>query len=212
MPPLEDLKAAVEKELPSVEPPQEQSSIAKWQPQEKALLDKGLTPKTIHDRLRLKHSGEYDGKLGAVKRMVKRLRIEQGVSASDIAIPVETEPGHIAQVDFGYAGYRYDSRTGHQRKAWVFVMVLGYSRHQYVEYVFDQRAETWVKLHINAFKQLGGVPAEVVPDNLKAAVLKAAFSSSEDTTLNRSYRELARHYGFKIAPTPPRAPKKIGQG
>ncbi len=211
LPPLEELKAAIEKELPSVEPPQQQSSIGKWQPQVKELLAQGLTPKAIHDRLRLKHPDEYDGKLGAIKRMVKRLRIEQGVSANDIAIPVETEPGHSAQVDFGYAGYRYDPKTGRQRKAWVFVMVLGYSRHQYVEYVFDQKAETWVKLHISAFNEFKAVPREVVPDNLKAAVLKAAFSSSEDTTLNRSYRELARHCGFKIAPTPPRAPKKKGK-
>jgi transposase len=211
LPPLEELKAVVEKELRSVDPPQQQSSIAKWQPEVKELLENGLTPKTIHDRLRLKHPGEYEGQLGAVKRMVKRLRIEQGVSANDIAIPVETEPGHVAQVDFGYAGYRYDPKTDGKRKAWVFVMVLGHSRHQYVEYVFDQKAETWVKLHVNAFKALGAVPSEIVPDNLKAAVLKAAFASSEDSTLNRSYRELARHYGFKIAPTPPRAPKKKGK-
>ena len=211
LPPLEELKAAVAKELHTVEPAQQQSSIAKWQPQVKELLGKGLTPKAIHDRLRLKHPGEYGGKIGAVKRMVKRLRHEQGVSAIDIAIPVETKPGHVAQVDFGYAGYRRDPETRRMRKAWVFVMVLGYSRHQYVQYVFDQKAETWVRLHINAFKELQGVPTEIVPDNLKAAVLKAAFSSSEDTTLNRSYRELARHYGFKIAPTPPRAPKKKGK-
>jgi len=211
LPPLEELKAAVEKELPSVEPPQQQSSIAKWQPEVKELLENGLTPKTIHDRLRLKHPGEYEGQLGAVKRMVRRLRIEQGVSANDIAIPVETEPGHVAQVDFGYAGYRRDPKTDTKRKAWVFVMVLGHSRHQYVEHVFDQKAESWVKLHVNAFKEFGAVPSEIVPDNLKAAVLKAAFASSEDSTLNRSYRELARHYGFKIAPTPPRAPKKKGK-
>ncbi len=210
LPSLEELKKAVEAELPAVEPPQQQSSIAEWQPQVKDLLEKGLTPKAIHDRLRLQRADEYRGHIGAVKRMVKRLRREQGVSAEEIAIPVETKPGHTAQVDFGYAGYRYDPQTARQRKAWVFVMVLGYSRHQYVEYVFDQKAETWVRLHINAFKELG-VPAEIVPDNLKAAVLKAAFSSSEDTTLNRSYRELARHYGFRIAPTPPRAPKKKGK-
>ena len=211
LPALEELKAAVEEQLPAVEPAQQQSSIAKWQPEVKALLAKGLAPKAIHDRLRLKYPDEYDGKIGALKRMVKRLRVEQGVSANDIAIPVETEPGHTAQVDFGYAGYRYDPQTGRQRKAWVFVMVLGYSRHQYAEYVFNQKVETWVKLHVNAFKAFGAVPEEIVPDNLKAAVLKAAFSSSEDTTLNRTYRELARHYGFRIAPTPPRAPKKKGK-
>jgi transposase len=47
-----------------------------------------------------------------------------------------------------------------------------------------------------------------VPDNLKSAVIRAAFAPSDPTTLNRSYRELARHYGFKIALTPRRSPEK----
>src|SRR5690606_32873613 len=102
LPPIEALKVAVDKELPSVEPPQQQSSIAKWRSEIEELVDKGLTPKTIHDRLRLKHPEEYEGKLGAVKRMVRRIRIEKGVSATDIVIPVDTKPGHSAQVDFGY--------------------------------------------------------------------------------------------------------------
>jgi hypothetical protein len=51
----------------------------------------------------------------------------------------------------------------------------------------------------------------VVPDNLKAAVIRAAFGVDGGTALNRSYRELARHYGFKIDPTPVYAPKKKGK-
>jgi hypothetical protein len=51
----------------------------------------------------------------------------------------------------------------------------------------------------------------LVPDNLKAAVLRAAFGMGDDAVLNRSYRELARHYGFKIDPTPPRSPEKKGK-
>jgi transposase len=51
----------------------------------------------------------------------------------------------------------------------------------------------------------------VRPDNLKAAVIRAAFGVDEDTGLNRSYREFARHYGITIDPTPPRSPKKKGK-
>jgi hypothetical protein len=51
----------------------------------------------------------------------------------------------------------------------------------------------------------------LVPDNLKAAVIRAAFTPSEPTSLNRSYRELARHFGFKVDPAPPYAPKKKGK-
>ncbi|WIG99510.1 DDE-type integrase/transposase/recombinase [Myxococcus sp. SDU36] len=51
----------------------------------------------------------------------------------------------------------------------------------------------------------------VVPDNLKAAVLRAAFTPDVPSALNRSYREVARHYGFKVDPTPPYAPQKKGK-
>ncbi len=44
---------------------------------------------------------DFDGTYWAVKRMVKRLRRERGVRAEDVAIPVETQPGEAAQVDFG---------------------------------------------------------------------------------------------------------------
>lgn len=212
LPSFEELRQALERELPPpATPTQQQSSLLKWRDEIKELHDNGLGATAIHDRLRLKHPGKYVGKIGAMKRMVRQFRKAAGIAAKDVVIPVETRPGQIAQVDFGYAGYMLDPDSGKQRKAWVFVMVLGYSRHMYVEYVFDQRAETWVRLHMNAFKALKGVPEEIVPDNLKAAVLKAAYSSSEDTVLNRSYRELARYYGFRIGPTPPRSPEKKGK-
>jgi hypothetical protein len=124
---------------------------------------------------------------------------------------VETDPGQIAQVDFGYVGKLLDPSTMTLRKAWCFVMVLGFSRHMVVRVVFDQKIETWLQLHLEAFAELGGVVDTVVPDNLKAAVIRAAFAVDGTTELNRSYRELARHYGFKVDPTPPRSPQKKGK-
>jgi transposase len=55
---------------------------------------------------------------------------------------VERDPGEEAQVDFGYAGRMLDPATGQLRKAWAFVMTLAHSRHQYVEFVFDQSLPT----------------------------------------------------------------------
>ncbi len=94
------------------------------------------------------------------------------------------------------------------RKAWAFVMTLSYSRHQYVEFVFDQSVATWLKLHRNAFAYFGGVPRRIVLDNLKAAIIKA---SVEDPQVQRSYRDLAEHYGFLIAPCRPRTPEHKGK-
>jgi transposase len=128
-----------------------------------------------------------------------------------VVVPVETAPGEVAQVDFGYVGKIYDGVSENFRKAWVFVMVLGYSRLMWSPIVFDQKVETWLELHVRAFDALGGVPLVLVPDNLKSAVIRAAFAPSDEVGLNRSYRELARHYGCKIDPTPPRAPEKKGK-
>ena len=78
-------------------------------------------------------------------------------------------------------------------------------------WVFDQKVETWLALHRNAFEWFGGVPDTVVPDNLKSAVINAAFTPNDTTELNRNYRELARHYAFKIDPAPPYSPEKKGK-
>ena len=63
-------------------------------------------------------------------------------------------------------------------------MVLGFSRHMFARVVFDQRIETWLRLHIETFATFGGVVDTVVPDNLKAAVIHAAFGLSDNPALN----------------------------
>ena len=53
------------------------------------------------------------------------------------------------------------------------------------------------------------MPTRLVPDNLKTAVVLARFGG--DPVIQRSYRECAEHYGFRIAPTPPRSPQHKGK-
>lgn len=208
LPSLEELKAAVRLARPPALPVQQRTSLERYREVIIALSDKGLGPRAIFDRLRLEHK-EFDGSHSAVKRLYRGLNRAKGVQAKDVAIPVETEPGEVAQVDFGYVGKLLDPTTMTLRKAWCFVLVLAWSRHQVVRVVFDQKVETWLQLHVEAFAELGGVPETIVPDNLKAAVVRAAFTVDETSELNRSYRELARHFGFKVDPTPPYdAPKK----
>ena len=211
LPEIEDLKQAVVEQLPPKPSPQQESSAAKWDAEIRAGFKKGAQPKAVWDLLRLKYKQEFTASLRSVQRYYRRLKRERGVQAEDVAIPVETDPGEVAQVDFGYLGRVYDPERGKERKAYVFVMVLGYSRHLYAEIVFDQKTTTWLQLHINAFTALGGVVRTVVPDNLKAAVIRAAFGVDAPTALNRSYRELARYYGFEVDPTPVYAPEKKGK-
>ena len=210
LPTLEALKAAVQAERPPVLPQQQTSTVAAWESQLATWLAQGLGPRAMFDRLRLEHPG-FEGSYAAIKRLCRAMTRARGVQAEDVAIPVETEAGEIAQVDFGYVGRLLDPETHTLRKAWCFVMVLGHSRHLVARVVFDQRTETWLRLHVEAFAELGGVPRTVVPDNLKAAVVRAAFAVDQPSELNRSYRELARHYGFKVDPAPPRDPAKKGK-
>jgi transposase len=211
LPALELLKAAVDKHKPSPElPPQQRSQIEDWTDTIAKLIDKGVGPRAIYDRLRTEEPG-FPGTYPQVKRLCRALRRARGARPDQVAIPVETGPGEVAQVDFGHVGKLLDPLTGQLRDAWCFVMVLGFSRRMVVRVVFDQKTETWLRLHVEAFEELGGVIETVVPDNLKAAVVRAAFSPTQSTALNRSYRELAKHYGFKIDPTPPRAAPKKGK-
>jgi transposase len=112
-------------------------------------------------------------------------------------VRVEVPPGSEAQVDFGYAGRHIDPATGLLRKSWVFVLVLSFSRHLYAEVVFDQRVETWLLCHRHAFESWQGIPARIVLDNLKAAILRA---SVYDPVVQRAYRECANQYSFRIDP------------
>lgn len=209
LPSLGELRALVEHAAPIKSPQQEVSSIESFSDRIKVMLDNEAGPTSIYDRLRLE--SDFKGSLSAVKRMCKRLKKEQGVRARDVVIRVETAPGDVAQVDFGYIGKLFDPDTGRIRKAYVFAMVLGHSRLLWVDLVFDQTLSTWVDQHRRAFEYFGGVPQTLVPDNLKAAVLKCFFGFKEKPELNRSYRELARHYKFRVDPTPPYTPQHKGK-
>jgi transposase len=174
------------------------------------LLGKGLGARAIFDRLVLDPEQPCEGSYSGLKRYVRALRQERD-GAEAIAIPVDTAPGELAQVDLGYAGMLFDPDRGVLRRAWVFVMVLGHSRLLFAKLVFEQDVETWLRLHEEAFAAFGGGVSTLVPDNTRRAVLRAAFGIDGKTELNRSYRELAERYGCRIEPCPPASPRKKGK-
>jgi transposase len=97
-----------------------------------------------------------------------------------------------------------DPSTGEVRKAAIFVAVLGASNDTYAEATWDQKLPNWIGSHVRSFQFFKGVPALLVPDNLKAAVTKA---SRYEPQLNQTYADLARHYGTVIIPARPYKPK-----
>jgi transposase len=203
LPAIEVIQAQVAATLPEPAPPRQRSSVEPYRAQVEKLRESGIRISAIYARLQ---EQGFSGTYAAVQRFVHRL---EGPRVA-VTVRVERTPGEEAQVDFGYAGYMVDE-AGQRRKAWTFVMTLAWSRHQYVEFVFDQRVETWLELHSHAFGFFGGVPKKLVPDNLKAAVVRASWDGT-DPQVQWAYRECAEYYGFIIAPCRPYTPQHKGKG
>jgi transposase len=97
-----------------------------------------------------------------------------------------------------------DRLTGETRPAQIFVAVMGASNFTYVEATWTQTLCDWIGAHTRALAALGGVPHLIVPDNAKVAVIKACLYEPQ---VNRTYAEMAAHYGTAILPTRPRRPR-----
>ncbi len=202
LPPTEQLRALLQTSLPEAPPPQAPSAVEPYRELVGRWREQGLECQAIWQRLQRDHG--FKGSYTAVWRFVSQLED----TTPQVTVRIEVKPGEEAQVDFGYVGLLLDPATGRRRKAWAFVMTLSWSRHMYVEFVFDQTVETWLRLHQHAFAFFGAVPRRIVLDNLKAAIVKACF---EDPVVQRSYRELAEHYGFLLAPCRVRTPEHKGK-
>lgn len=115
------------------------------------------------------------------------------------------KPGETMQVDWaGDTMGIVDTDTGELIPAYLFVSVLPYSGYSYAEAFLDEKQEAWINAHVNAYRYFGGVTRILVPDNLKTGVIK---NTKDETVLNRSYREMAEHYGTAVIPARPRTPK-----
>ena len=95
-------------------------------------------------------------------------------------------------------------RTGEIRDAHLFVAVLGGSSLSFACATWTEQFTDWAEAHNAAFAFFGGVPQLLVPDNAKVAVIKACHF---DPMLNRSYTDMARHYGTAVLPARPRRPR-----
>ena len=106
-----------------------------------------------------------------------------------------------------YAGHTIpivNSETGKSTKAQIFLATLGSSGYTYVEASHSQNLPCWIKSHIHAFEFFGGVPAILVPDNLKSGV---THPSRYEPDINPTYQEMAEHYGITVIPARVRKPK-----
>lgn len=138
----------------------------------------------------------YPGGLTQVILYVQPFRPPRQEKAT---VRFETEPGQQAQVDWGSCGYiDVDER---RKTLYCFVMTLGWSRMMYVEFTTEGDTGSFIRCHQHAFEYFGGVPREVLHDNLKSAVI----DRDADGTIhfNARYLDFALAMGFTPRPHQP---------
>ncbi len=145
-----------------------------------------LTAERLHREL---HEQGYSGSNETVARFVRTRRPDQAPQAYE---RFETPLGRQAQVDWGECPDPI-THFGVKRKVYVFSMTLGYSRAQFVEFTVDTTLATLMRCHINAFHYLGGIPEEVLYDNMKTVVTEHI---GDQVRFNARFLDFAHHYGF----------------
>ena len=166
-----------------------------------AKIEQGLSAQRIFQDLVTEHG--FVGKYHSVQRFVAKLSQSRPLPFRRI----EVAPGEEAQVDFG-TGAPIINADGSRRRTHVLRVVLSHSRKGYSESVYRQTTDNFIECLENAFRHFGGVPKTLVPDNLKAAVLKSDWYDPE---LNPKLRSFCEHYGTVLLPTKPRTPRHKGK-
>lgn len=133
----------------------------------------------------------YTGSYSLVKLAVRPLR-EAAVSAAAATIRFETPPGRQGQMDWGSTSVVID---GKPKRIHIFVLVLGYSRALYVEFVKDEKLPTLIACHEHAFEWFSGLPEEILYDNPKTIVKKRDNGA---VIFNPKFQDFAGYYGFDI--------------
>jgi len=122
----------------------------------------------------------------------------------DYCMRQEHKVGEKFFVDYRKGPSIVNSNTGEMVETHLFVGVWGASNFTYAEASLTQTLPHWTGSHVRAFEYCGCAPRVLVPDCLKSGVTKASLFESE---INRSYAELASHYGSVIVPARPKHPR-----
>jgi len=132
----------------------------------------------------------FTGRITTVRDYIQQVRPRD----REAYLTLSFAPGECAQVDWGSGEMISVGST--RRRLSFFVMVLGYSRMLYVEFTLGQSQEHFLSCHRHAFEFFGGVPAKIMCDNCKTAVLSHLYGVTP--VLNPRYVDFARHYGFIV--------------
>ncbi len=172
------------------------SRLSKLDPYKKDIAElieryKDISGERVYEEIKKKG---YPGKISILRDYLCRIRDGK----KEAYLRVETLPGEQAQVDWADCG---SIKVGeYTRKLSCFVTVLSYSRLMYLEFTLSQRLEDFMRCHVNAFRFFGGVPENILYDNLKSVVL-VRFGSQ--IRFNPKFEAFRGYYLFKSIPCNP---------
>ncbi|HRX22443.1 MAG TPA: IS21 family transposase [Syntrophomonadaceae bacterium] len=119
-------------------------------------------------------------------------------STTKATMRIKRKPGEVMEVDWaGKTAFVIDNVTGEKIPAYVFVAALPCSQYCYVEAFYSMNMESWISAHIHAYQYFGGATRILAPDNLKSAVDRVSWNAP---VINRTYNEMAEHYGTAVIP------------
>ena len=120
----------------------------------------------------------FDGGYSIVKAYVSSRKMDLNEKAK---VRFETMPGKQGQMDRGFFEDHLVYEDGKWKKLYCFLMILGYSRMRYIEFVTDMSTNTLIRCHQNAFRYFGGYPEEILYDNMKQVVIKRLLKQEDPT-------------------------------
>lgn len=144
----------------------------------------------------------YEGSLRWLQQVMQKYELRRRVKEEEKLIRFETNPGQQMQMD--WVEFPKDNLSA-------FVATMGYSRASYVEYVDNEKVETLLACHQNAFNYFGGVPTECLYDNMKTVMIKRNAYGRVKHQLNAMFEDFAKHCGFKIKVCRPYRAKTKGK-
>ena len=148
----------------------------------------------------------YSGGISILRDFVSQFKDRQ---VRQVVDRFETEPGRQAQIDWGSCGTIL--HLGRRRRLSLFVLVLGHSRMIWARFVTSEQAPQLMTLLESAFRDLGGVPRELLVDNMKQ-IIDTPRTQKKDAVVQASFQDFADHFGFDVVACPaywPRAKGKV---
>lgn len=144
----------------------------------------------------------YNGSIVQLRRFVSGIRPVH----REAFLRLTTFPAEQGQVDWAHFGEVAVGRA--RRRLSCFVITLSYSRALYLEFFFDQRMESFLRGHIHAFEDWGGLPRTLLYDNLRSVVLERRGDAIH---FHPRVMELCAHYHFDARPCQVRAGNQKGR-